>query len=166
MKIIGILLVFSAIAHSSAQLLRRRETGETNPHLFEERIIGGFQAPIARYQYTVSLQRDDDHFCGGSLIAPDVVLSAAHCKFYLFVSTGWLSWSCIVLMAMIHLSLRRWTSHSDCRWTSRSRLTKWWCCPGEAWSSSSMVQPFRHRQWFQFDLFDSSNYSRRTNRET
>ncbi|EED90971.1 probable trypsin-like serine protease, partial [Thalassiosira pseudonana CCMP1335] len=44
------------------------------------RIIGGTVSSIGRYSYAVSLQDSQyNHFCGGSLIAPDVVLSAAHC---------------------------------------------------------------------------------------
>lgn len=43
------------------------------------RIIGGDKATEGRYPYAVSLQDDIGHFCGGSLIAKDVVLSAAHC---------------------------------------------------------------------------------------
>eukprot|EP01083_Nonionella_stella_P026499 72988_1 len=43
------------------------------------RIIGGEEAVEDRYSYTVSLADDYGHFCGGALIAPDVVLSAAHC---------------------------------------------------------------------------------------
>ena len=43
------------------------------------RIIGGGTAIEDRYPYAVSLSDDIGHFCGGSLIARDVVLSAAHC---------------------------------------------------------------------------------------
>jgi secreted trypsin-like serine protease len=43
------------------------------------RIINGVDAPEGRYPYTVSLDTGSYHFCGGSLIAPNVVLSAAHC---------------------------------------------------------------------------------------
>jgi len=44
----------------------------------DSRIIGGDEAAKGRYSYAVSLQ-DIGHFCGGSLIAPDIILSAAHC---------------------------------------------------------------------------------------
>ena len=43
------------------------------------RIINGEEAPEGRYSYAVSLQDNYGHFCGGTLIVPDVVLSAAHC---------------------------------------------------------------------------------------
>jgi trypsin len=45
-----------------------------------KRIIGGTQATEGRYSYAVSLQDGVGHFfCGGSLVAKDVILSAAHC---------------------------------------------------------------------------------------
>lgn len=47
--------------------------------ILESRIINGINAPVDRYPYTVSLQLEERHFCGGSLVAPDIVLSAAHC---------------------------------------------------------------------------------------
>ena len=46
------------------------------------RIIGGDEAIEDRYPYAVSLSDDFGHFCGGSLIARDVVLSAAHCDMF------------------------------------------------------------------------------------
>ncbi|EED93807.1 trypsin-like serine protease, partial [Thalassiosira pseudonana CCMP1335] len=44
------------------------------------RIIGGGMVRAGRFPYAVSLQDDVGHFCGGSLIAKDVVLTAAHCS--------------------------------------------------------------------------------------
>ena len=41
------------------------------------RIIGGEEAEAGRFAYTVSFQNWLGHFCGGSLISRDVVLSAA-----------------------------------------------------------------------------------------
>jgi len=45
----------------------------------EDRIIGGSRAQKNRYPYTVSMQDRGGHFCGGSLISRDFVLTAAHC---------------------------------------------------------------------------------------
>ena len=45
-------------------------------------IVGGTEAPIGRYAYSASLSVDGEyntHLCGGSLIAPDIVLTVAHC---------------------------------------------------------------------------------------
>lgn len=44
-------------------------------------VIGGTEVREDRYPYMVSLQTNmGGHFCGGSLIARDVVLTAAHCQ--------------------------------------------------------------------------------------
>jgi trypsin len=45
----------------------------------DTRIIGGKEAIEDRFPYHVSLQDSGGHFCGGSLILKDVVLTAAHC---------------------------------------------------------------------------------------
>ena len=45
-------------------------------------IVGGTEAPNGRYPYSASLSTDGTfktHLCGGSLIAPDIVLTAGHC---------------------------------------------------------------------------------------
>lgn len=42
-------------------------------------IVNGRQARIQQVPWTVSLQDSEGHFCGGSLIARDLVLTAAHC---------------------------------------------------------------------------------------
>ena len=51
-----------------------------SPSLQRPRIIGGSTAPPTRYPYTVARTHGgSDFFCGGSLIAPDMVLTAAPC---------------------------------------------------------------------------------------
>lgn len=59
------------LASSSAWKLLRGSSRQS-------RIIGGTESE-PDHTYIASLQDDIGHFCGGSLIAPDVVLSAAHC---------------------------------------------------------------------------------------
>lgn len=44
------------------------------------RIINGYEAPSRRFPYAVSLQYAGEHFCGGALLAPDVVITAGHCN--------------------------------------------------------------------------------------
>ncbi|KAL7287407.1 hypothetical protein TKK_0018522 [Trichogramma kaykai] len=44
-----------------------------------DRIIGGTQTTIDKYPYQVSLRRSGDHYCGGAIISPWHVLTAAHC---------------------------------------------------------------------------------------
>lgn len=46
----------------------------------DDRIIGGSAVANDDYSYTVSLQDQWGPFCGGSLLAKDIVLTAAHCK--------------------------------------------------------------------------------------
>ncbi|PSC68222.1 trypsin isoform B [Micractinium conductrix] len=44
------------------------------------RIVGGAPAPSNRFPYLASLRTGDgSHFCGGALVAPAVVATAAHC---------------------------------------------------------------------------------------
>ena len=45
-------------------------------------IVGGVEASAGEFPFIVSLQRNGNHFCGGTLIAPDVVLTAGHCSDY------------------------------------------------------------------------------------
>ncbi|CAD7079201.1 unnamed protein product [Hermetia illucens] len=50
--------------------------------LFPGRIVGGTEAPRNAAPYIVSLQKNGRHFCGGSIIADSIVLTAAHCMIY------------------------------------------------------------------------------------
>ncbi|XP_048836547.1 transmembrane protease serine 13a [Brienomyrus brachyistius] len=43
------------------------------------RIVGGTQAELGQWPWQVSLHYQSSHMCGGSLIAPNFVVSAAHC---------------------------------------------------------------------------------------
>ena len=42
-------------------------------------IVGGEPAAAGDFPYIVSLQRNGRHFCGGSLLNANTVLTAAHC---------------------------------------------------------------------------------------
>ena len=43
------------------------------------KIIDGTETEINEYPWMVSLQLSGDHFCGGSIISEDWILTAAHC---------------------------------------------------------------------------------------
>ncbi|XP_055913269.1 hypodermin-A-like [Eupeodes corollae] len=45
----------------------------------EDRIVNGKTASISEYPYQVSIQKYNSHFCGGSILKEDLILTAAHC---------------------------------------------------------------------------------------
>ena len=85
--IVFFVLVLVGLAKNSqqgsleARFLRDRhlKEKEVTPHALESRIIGGEQEPVNRYRYMAALTTGGSFFCGGSLIAPNVVLTAGHC---------------------------------------------------------------------------------------
>lgn len=46
---------------------------------FDGRIVGGKDARIEDHPYQLSLQFQNRHRCGASLIRPNVAVTAAHC---------------------------------------------------------------------------------------
>ena len=55
------------------------EYAQWNPDL---KIIGGTPSATNRYPYLASLTYSGSHLCGGSLVAKDMILTAAHCAGY------------------------------------------------------------------------------------
>uniref|UniRef100_A0A5F8GS37 Peptidase S1 domain-containing protein n=1 Tax=Monodelphis domestica TaxID=13616 RepID=A0A5F8GS37_MONDO len=51
-----------------------------SPGAHQGQIVGGQEARPHSYPYSVSIQYGGEHFCGGSLIRPQWVLTAAHCE--------------------------------------------------------------------------------------
>lgn len=55
------------------------------------RIVGGTPARIQDFPYIVSIQIYNQHICGGSIIKPDMILTAAHCvtaKYQYMIKAG------------------------------------------------------------------------------
>lgn len=48
-----------------------------------KRIVGGNDTTPDEFPYQVSLVVGEEHFCGGSIISPTHILTAAHCLYYL-----------------------------------------------------------------------------------
>ena len=70
----------AASASTTATAAAVYHINPVNP-LPSARIIDGGFAPVGRYPYAVSIQgQGRQHVCGGSLIAQNLILSAAHCS--------------------------------------------------------------------------------------
>lgn len=70
----AVLLAFLCTAKSSS--LNGTTDDEIN---VKRRIVGGVRTTIAKFPWQVSINRFGQHFCGGSVIADNVILTAAHC---------------------------------------------------------------------------------------
>ncbi|KAF0691230.1 Aste57867_17506 [Aphanomyces stellatus] len=74
-------LVAATAAAASDSVHLRVKHGAVNDH---QRVIGGTPAETGLYPWMVGVRfkADGDAFCGGSLIAPNYVLTAAHCVYF------------------------------------------------------------------------------------
>ncbi len=103
MDVVCLLLFMSPIVHAIDSTVTRHgavdksfETQSSeDKNIFADvtrpqpRIVGGTNAPQNRYPYFVSLLNQyGAHSCGGTLVAPDVVISAAHCNGVKFAQVG------------------------------------------------------------------------------
>lgn len=44
-----------------------------------EKLVNGIPTTIEQYPHAVSLRMDNQHMCGGSIISPTHIITAAHC---------------------------------------------------------------------------------------
>uniref|UniRef100_A0A8C9ZBK8 Transmembrane serine protease 4a n=1 Tax=Sander lucioperca TaxID=283035 RepID=A0A8C9ZBK8_SANLU len=71
------LLSNSSVCRSGSVVsLSCSDCGKVHP---EDRVVGGTDAVIEDWPWQVSLQQGGQHTCGGSLVSPSWVVTAAHC---------------------------------------------------------------------------------------
>lgn len=70
-KIMKVLIFFALVLQVSLAL----------PMEKENRIVGGYPASPGQFPHQVSLQLNGQHACGGSIISPYTILTAAHCVY-------------------------------------------------------------------------------------
>lgn len=64
-------------------------------------VIGGAEAEIGRHPYMVSLQDEHTHFCGASLIAPDIVLTAGKLMRFIYFVILFYSYTIVCQLCLI-----------------------------------------------------------------
>ena len=86
LSLINLVVTLAAALTSSEAHLNLASTGECGEiprgsrRLFA-RVIGGSPADITDFPHAVSLQQYGEHFCAGTLISDEWVLTAAHCVY-------------------------------------------------------------------------------------
>ncbi|RQM12168.1 hypothetical protein B5M09_013611 [Aphanomyces astaci] len=73
--------IAAVVATVFAQDYNFTDVSESQERGASLRVVGGNEAPVGQYTWTVNLRRSagGSSSCGGTLIAPDYVLTAAHC---------------------------------------------------------------------------------------
>ena len=74
-------LVSTATASAIPQNIQPLTIGSDEPPMSKEDIVGGIPVfPEFKYPWMVSLQNSKFHFCGGSLLDANTIITAAHCS--------------------------------------------------------------------------------------
>ncbi|XP_003798117.1 transmembrane protease serine 3 isoform X1 [Otolemur garnettii] len=56
---------------------------------YSSRIVGGNESVLSQWPWQVSLQFQGYHLCGGSVITPQWIVTAAHCVYDLYLPKSW-----------------------------------------------------------------------------
>ncbi|XP_017118593.1 chymotrypsin-1 [Drosophila elegans] len=92
--LISVLVILSQCSAKNIKIHRRPQLNHHLGHVKPEtRVVGGIDSPTGFAPYQVSIMNTfGEHVCGGSIIAPEWILTAAHCMEwptqYLKVVTG------------------------------------------------------------------------------